>query len=260
MKTKPKQTLRNISTSLLLSGAFISAGAQAEVNFNAGLQTTSESNIYGAAIKANERSDRSTTLNASGVYYTTLGSGESTYFISQVGASKSKYTIYTVLDNASVSASVGLYQQLTQSLSAQLTGRGFSRSTKDTNRDSKGAGGTLEVKSQLGTTAWIKGFADYENSRANLNAYDNTGNTLGLSMGFLPWENTFASLGASQNKRNFTLSSFKTISNTFFVDLTQRLSKNWFLNGAYAMQGNSNNASTLSSKNNILSAAINMSF
>ena len=249
-----------MSTSLLFAGALVSAGAQAEVNFNAGLKTTSESNVYGATVKANELSDRYTTLNASGVYYTTLGSGDATYFIGQVGAASNKYITYLGLNSDSVSASVGLYQQLTQSFSAQLTGRGFSRSTENPNRDSTGSGGTLELKNQLGATSWIKGVADYENTTANLSSNDNTANTLGLSLGFMPLANTFASLGGSQNKRTYTLSGLETTSNTFYVDLTQRLSKNVFLNGAYATQDNSRSDSALSSKNNILSAAINLSF
>ena len=260
MQTKLKKNVRLVGTALLLAGALVSAGAQAEATFNAGLKSTGESNINGATVKANELSDRYTTLNASGVYYTALDSEKTSYFIGQVGASSNKYSTYTGLDNSSVGASVGLYQQLTRSWSAQLTGRGFSRSTEQTARDSKGWGSTLEIKNQLSATVWIKGVADYESSKANLNSNDNTGNTLGLSMGFLPLENTFASLGFNQNKRDFTLSSFKTTSNTYYVDLTQRLTKNWYLNGAYAMQDNSNNASDLSSKNNILSAAINLSF
>ena len=260
MQVKLKKNVYLLGSSLLFAGILVSAAAQADTTFNAGLKTTSESNINGATVQANELSDRYTTLNASGVYYTALDSEKTSYFIGQVGASSNKYSTYTGLDSSSVGASAGLYQQLTQSWSAQLTGRGFGRSTTNPDRDSKGWGSTLEIKNQLSTTVWIKGVADYESTKANLNSNDNTGNTLGLSMGFLPLENTFASLGFNQNKRNFTLSSFKTTSNTYYVDLTQRISKILYLNFAYAMQNNSNSASDLSSKNNILSAAINLSF
>ncbi len=260
MQTKPNKNLRLLTSFLLFAGALASTAAQAEVNFNLGLKRTSESNIYGATAQANELSDQYNTLNGSVVYYAALNRKETSYFIGQIGAASSKYIAYTDMDNSSGGASVGLYQQLTQSWSAQLTGRSTMRKTQNIDRDSIGTGGILEIKAQFGATGWIKGTADYEDSNANLSSNDNIANTLGLSMGFLPLQNTFASLGASQNKRVYTLSNYQATSNTIYVDLTQRLSQILFLNVAYAVQDNTNSVNALTAKNNILSAAINLSF
>ena len=89
MQTKLKKNVRLASRCLLFAGALASAAAQADTTFNAGLKTTSESNINGATVQANELSDRYTTLNASGVYYTALDSEKTSYFIGQVGDRKS---------------------------------------------------------------------------------------------------------------------------------------------------------------------------
>lgn len=261
MQTNLKKYVRQVSTSLLLAGTFASAGAQAEVTLNAGLKLTHESNINGSPIKSTEGSDNYATLNASAVYYTPLDSAQTTYFIGQVGALSSTYNKFDNLDNTALIASAGLYKQLSSRWSGQVTGRGFSRDTKQNDRDSTGWGTTLEVKNQLTPTVWVKGVADYEDSTANLRPFSYTGQTLGLSMGFLPLQNTFASLGYSHNTRNFdTASAFKTTSQTYFADVTQRLAKNWYLNGAYAYQDNNSNIAGTAYKNQILSAAINFSY
>ena len=261
MKRNLKKHVRLASTAVLLAGALASAGAQAEVTLNAGLKLTNESNINGSPVKSARLSDNYTTLNASAVYYTPLDSAQTTYFIGQVGALASAYSKYDSLDNTALIASAGLYRQFSSSWSGQVTGRGFNRDTKQNDRDSTGWGTTLEVKNQLTPTVWIKGVADYENSKANLRPFSYTAQTMGLSVGFLPLQNTFASLGYSHNTRKFdTAAVFKTTSQTYFVDVTQRLAKNWYLNGAYAYQDNDSNIARTDYTNHILSAAINFSF
>ena len=261
MQTKLNKHVRQVSTAVLLTGALVSAGAQAEVTLNAGLKLTNESNINGSPIKSTEGSDTYATLNASAVYYTTLDSAKTTYFIGQVGALTSAYNKFDNLDNTALIGSAGLWKQFSSSWSGQVTGRVFDRNTEQNNRDSTGWGTTLEIKNQLTPTVWIKGVADYEDSSANLSAFSYTGQTLGLSLGYLPLQNTFVSLGYSHATRDFdTVASFETTSQTYFVDVTQRLAKNWYLNGAYAYQDNDSNIARTDYTNHILSAAINFSF
>ena len=260
-KKLKKHHIWHMGASLLLVGAFIPAGAQADVTLNAGLKLTNETNINGSPVKSTEGSDTYATLNASAVYYTPLDSAKTTYFIGQVGALSSTFDKFDELNNTALIGSAGLYKQLSSSWSGQITGRGFGRDTKQNDRDSTGWGTTLEVKNQLTSTVWIKGVADYEDSSANRRHFSYTSPTLGLSMGFMPLENTFASLGYSHNTRDFdTDAAFKTTSQTYFVDVTQRLAKNWYLNGAYAYQDNDSNYAGTAYKNQIVSAAINLSF
>ena len=261
MQTKLNKHMRRAGTSLLLAGAFISAGAQAEVTLNAGLKLAHETNINGSPVKSTEGSDTYTTLNASAVYYTPLDSAQTTYFIGQVGAFSSTYNKFDNLDNTALIASAGLYKQLSSNWSGQITGRGFNRDTKQSDRDSTGWGTTLEIKNQLTPTVWIKGVADYEDSSANRNFFSYTGQALGLSLGYLPLQNTFVSLGYSHGKRDFdTASTFKTTTRTSFLDVSQRLAKNWYLNGAYAYQDNTSNIAGTAYKNQVLSVAINFSY
>ena len=262
MQTRPtkQKRMQQVGSSLLLAGALVS-GAQAEVALNAGLKLTHESNVNGAPVKSAQSSDTYTGLNASAVYYTPLDSAQTTYVIGQVGALSSMYNKFSNLDNTALIGSAGLYKQLSSSWSGQITGRGFNRDTKQSARNSTGWGSTLEIKNQLTPTVWIKGVADYEDSSANRNFFSYTGQALGLSLGYLPLQNTFVSLGYSHGTRDFdTVSAFKTTTQTYFLDVSQRLAKNWYLNGAYAYQDNTSNIVGTAYKNQVLSAAINFSY
>lgn len=247
----------------VLTGGLVAlmAPAQAEVTFNAGAKVTYESNVNGSPIKANQLSDSYLTLSTSAVYYTALDTANTTYFIGQAGAASSAYKNFDSLNNSMLMASAGLYKQFSPAWSGQATARGFGRDTKQSERDSKGMGMTLEIKNQLSQTIWVKGVADYEKSRANLDSFGYTGTTYGLNMGYLPLNNTFVNAGYSHNSRDFkTASIFKTTSQTLFGDVTQRIAKNWYLNAGYAYQKNDSNIAGTGYDNHIVSIGVNYSY
>lgn len=237
------------------------APAKAEVTLNAGAKVTHESNLNGSTTKENRLSDNFLTLNASAVYYTPLDAAKTSYFIGQLGAMSSTYRNFSSLNNSALVASAGLYQQFSPTWSGQFTARGFNRDTKQSERDSTGLGATFEIKNQLSQTLWIKGIADYENSNANLEAFGYTSKTFGVNSGYLPLKDTFINFGYSHNKREFkTASSFKTSSNTLYGDVTQRIAKNWYLNGGYAYQKNDSNIAGTEYNNHIVSIGVNYSY
>ena len=223
---------------------------------------SSESNVFGYPNKADELTDSYRVLNASAVYFTPLNATETTYFIGQVGANASKYSTYSSLDNSSVMASVGLYQQLSSSWSGTVTGSGFSRTTQLDANNAKGNGATLEIKNQLSETVWVKGSAAYNSSNTNLDKNSSSGKTYGLSMGYMPLQDTFLSLGYSRSVTDFknTAPFFQATSQTLYADVTQRLAKNVFLNGGYARQNNESNNAGSASNNNIVSLGLNFSY
>lgn len=236
----------------------------AEVSLNAGLRYSQDNNVNGSPdtpSKANQRSDTAQNLNASVVYYTPLDEARTRYFIGQIGAVNSSYNTYNNLDSSMLIASGGLYQQLAPTWSGQFMARGFSRKTKQTARDSGGFGGTLEIKKQFTPTLWIKGMADYESNRANLSAYRYTGNTWGLNLGYMPLENTFLTVGFSHNSRDFkTAAPFRTSTQTLFAEFSQRLTKNWYLNGGYAAMKNDSNYAGTAYTNHVLSLGVSCSY
>lgn len=239
----------------------LSFAAQAEVAVNAGAKVSHESNVNGSPIKANQLSDSYLALNASAVYYTALDAAQTSYFIGQLGASTSSYNRFNSLNNSMLGASAGLYKQLSPTWSGQVTGRGFVRDTKQSERDSKGMGATLEVKNQLSKALWVKGIVDYENSKAKLGAFGYRGATYGVNLGYLPLKDTFVNLGYSHAKRDFkTTSPFKTTSKTLFADVTQRIAKNWYVNGGYAYQDNNSNIAGTAYTNHIVSVGLNFSY
>ena len=251
------------STVFLACGFMLAGTAQADVTLNAGAKMSSESNVNGSPDQpttANQLRDSYRVLSASAVYFTPLDADKTSYFIGQVGANSSTYSKYNSLDNSSVMASVGLYQQLSSSWSGTVTGRGFSRTTKQDERNAKGNGATLEIKSQLSETAWAKGTADYESSNANLDNYSNTGKTYGLSLGYIPLKDTFLNLGYNQSVRDYKATSFQATSQTLYADVTQRLAKNWYLNGGYAVQKNVSNLAGSAYTNNIVSLGLSFSY
>lgn len=244
--------------------AVLAGSAHAEVTLNAGARVSHDNNVNGSPdtpTKANQRGDNYLSLNASAVYYTPLDAAKSRYFIGQAGVMSSTYNAFTTLNNSGLVATAGLYQQLSSTWSGQVTGRGFTRNTRQTARDSDGYGGTLELKKQLSQTVWVKAVADYEDSKANLTTYSYTGNTWGLNLGYLPLKDTFVNLGYSHNKRDFkSTAPFHSTSETMFVELSQRLAKNWFLNGGYAYGDNNSNYAGTAYTNHVVSAGVSLSY
>ena len=244
--------------------AALGGPAQAELTFNAGAKLSRDNNVNGSPdtpTKANQRGDNYLTLNASAVYFTPLDAAQTRYFIGQAGASTSAYNKFNNLDSSMLVASAGLWQQLSPTWSGQVTGRGFSRNTKQTDRDSSGFGATLEVKNQLSPTLWVKGVADYEDSKANLGMFSYTGGTYGVNLGYLPLPDTFVNLGYSHAKRDFkSTTPFVSKSQTLFAEVTQRLAKNWYLNGGYAHGRNASNVAGTAYTNHTVSLGLNFSY
>jgi len=236
---------------MLLAGSIciLPAQARAETNLNAAARISFDNNVNGSPdtpTKANQRSDSYETLSASGVYFTPLDTAKTWYFVGQVGAFTTIYNNYNNLNSSMLVGSGGLYKQLSPTWSIQGTGRGFSRFTRQVDRDSNGYGGTVELKQQLTKTLWIKGVGDYEVNVANLKAYSYTGTTWGANIGYLPFKDSFLTLGYSHNNRKFkTTLPFKTTSQTLYAEVSQRLSKSWYLTGGIAgMKSKSNYAGT----------------
>lgn len=242
----------------------LAGAAQAEVTFNAGAKLSHDNNVNGSPdspTKAGQISDNSVGLNVSAVYFTPLDTAQTRYFIGQVGASSSVYNKSKNLDSSMLVTSAGLWQQLSPTWSGQVTGRGFTRKTKQSDRDSGGFGGTLEIKNQLTPTLWVKGVADYEDSRANLGTYSYTGKTYGLNLGYLPLKETFVNLGYSHAKRDFkSATPFVSKSQTLFVDVSQQIAKNWFLNAGYAFGRNDSNVPGSAYTNHTVSVGVNFSY
>ena len=155
----------------------------------------------------------------------------------------------------------GFYKQLSPDWSGQLTGRGFIRDTRQDARDSGGLGATLEIKRQLGQKLWVKAVADYEDNKADLRAFSYTGQTYGVNFGYLPLQDTFVNFGYSHAKRDFdTASPFRTTTQTVFAEVTQRLAKNWYLNGGYAYRDNDSNVAGTAYTNHVVSLGLNFSY
>ena len=244
--------------------AALAGPAQAEVTFNAGAKLSHDNNVNGSPdtpTKANQLGDNYLTLSTSAVYYTPLDTAQTRYFIAQVGAFSSTYNKFNNLDSTMLVASAGLWQQLSPTWSGQVTGRSFSRNTKQTDRDSSGFGATLEIKNQLSPTLWVKGVADYEDSKANLGTFSYTGETYGVNLGYLPRKETFVNLGYSHAVRDFkSTSPFKATTQTLFADVSQQLAKNWYLNVGYALGRNDSNVAGTAYTNHTLSAGLSFSY
>lgn len=235
--------------------------AQAEITLNAGVRQSYQANLNGSTIKTNEKDDTYTGLSASMVYYTALDDARSVYFISNLGAQKTMFQKYDFLDSTAANLGLGLYKQLAPRWSAQLTGRGFMRDMQQKERDSNGWGTSAELKHQLTHTLWVKGVADYEDSKANLKAYNYTGKTVGVQAGAVPFKNTFVNIGYNHAKRDFdTATKFTTTTNMVFADVSQRLWEKVYLSGSYAFMRNSSNIEGTAYKDQIASLGLSVSY
>jgi len=256
----------NYLPALLSAAVFatLASPVQADVTLNAGAKVSYENNVNGAPDTpntSNRLSDSYLTLSTSAVYFTPIDTAKTSYFIGQIGASSTVYNKFNGLNNSALVASIGLYQQLSTSWSGQVTGRGFIRDTKQSARDSDGFGATLEIKNQLTQTVWIKGFADYEDSKADLSAFSYSGETYGVNLGYLPLKDTFLNLGYSHATRDFkSATTFESKTQTLFADVTQRIAKNWYLSGGYAYQDNDSNIAGTGYDNHIVSVGLNFSY
>ena len=240
------------------------AAVQADLTFNAGAKLSRDNNVNGSPdtpTKANQLSDNYLSLSTSAVYFTPLDAAQTRYFIGQVGAFSSVYNKFNNLDSSMLMASAGLWQQLSPTWSGQLTGRGFTRTTKQNDRNSSGFGGSLEIKNQLTPTLWIKGVADYEDSKANLGTFSYIGKTYGVNLGYQPRKETFVNLGYSQAARDFkSTTPFRATTQTLFADVSQQLSENWYLNVGYAFGRNDSNVAGTAYTNHTLSAGLSFSY
>lgn len=260
MQEKTKHRVRQAGV-VFLAGALTAVVAQADVTVNAGARLNYDSNVNGAPNDSSRLSDTYTSLNASAVYSKALDRAQTAYFIGQAGVLANRYNKYDNLDNTALVASAGLFKQLSSSWSGQVTGRGFNRDAKQDARDSTGWGTTLEIKNQLTPTVWVKGIVDYEDSNANLNSFSYTGKSLGLNIGYLPRPNTFVSLGYNRAILDFkTSAAFRTTSDAYYVEVTQKLTKNWYLNGTVAHQNNDSNIAGTAYNKPMVSLGINYSF
>ena len=261
MRFNPLPAMANAA--VLAGGLGLAVTAHADITLNAGAKLTYETNVNGSPDEpttANQESDTYLTLNASAVYYTPLDSAKTSYFIGQVGALASAYDRFDNLDNSMLIASAGFYKQLSPNWSGQFTGRGFIRDTQQDARDSDGLGATLEIKRQLGQKLWVKAVVDYEDNKADLQAFSYTGETYGVNFGYLPLKDTFINFGYSHAKRDFdSTSPFRTTVQTMFAEVTQRLAKNWYLNGGYAYRDNDSNVAGTAYTNHIVSLGLNFS-
>ncbi|MCK9381056.1 MAG: DUF2860 domain-containing protein [Sulfuritalea sp.] len=258
--------LRHTLPVVVMAGALVVlvSPAQAETTLNAGARLSYDSNVNGSPdtpSKANQLSDNFLSLSASAVYFTPLNDAQTNYFIGQVGASTSAYNKFNNLNSSMLMASAGIYRQLSATWSGQIMGRAFTRETRQDERDSNGVGATLEIKKQLSQTVWVKGVVDYEDNKANLSAFSSTGKTYGVNLGYLPLTDTFVNLGYSQAKRDFKSSlPFDATTETLFAEVTQRLAKNWYLNGGYAYMRNDSNFPGTAYTNQVLSLGLSFSY
>lgn len=235
--------------------------ALADVTFNADARMFHDNNVNGSPTKANQLGDSYLSLGASATYFKPLDAEQTRYFIGQAGVNSSTFSKFNNLDSTGLTASAGLYQQLSTDWSAQLTGRGFGRNTKQSDRNSSGLGGTLELKNQLSSTLWVKGVVDYEDSKANLATYSYTGKTFGVNLGYLPLPDTFINVGYSRAKRDFKSAlPFSSTTQTLFVELSQQIAKNWYLNFGFAQGHNDSNIPGTAYNNRVLSAGLSFSY
>lgn len=258
--------LGNTFSIVVAAGSLVVAvgSACAETTLNAGARLSNDSNVNGSPdtpSKANQLSDNFLSLSASAVYFKPLNDAQTNYFIGQVGASTSIYNKFSNLNSSMLIASAGIYRQLSTTWSGQIMGRGFRRDTRQSERDSNGVGAALEIKKQLSSTLWVKGIADYEDNKANLSSFSSTGETYGLNLGYLPLTDTFVNLGYSQARRDFKSSlPFNATTDTLFVEVTQRLARNWYLNGGYAHMKNDSNFPGTAYTNQVLSLGLSFSY
>ncbi|WP_151447359.1 hypothetical protein [Lacisediminimonas profundi] len=244
--------------------AVLAASSHAEVTLNAGARLSHDSNVNGSPdlpTKANQRSDSFLALSASAVYFTPLNREQTDYFVGQVGALVSRYNNFSNLDSSTLMGSAGFYRQFSPKWSGQLTGRAFVRETRQHDRDSSGYGATAEIKRQLTQTVWLKGVADYEDNRANLSTFSSTGPTYAVSLGYLPNKDRFINLGFSHASRDFkSTTPFNTKSKTWFLEGTEKVSKNWYLSLGYAFQDNDSNFAGTAYTSHIVSAGLSFSY
>lgn len=261
-----RYSLHSVIPPLLLAGllAALSCPVLAEVSLNVGARLSHDNNVNGSPdrpSKVNQLSDSFLSLSASAVYFKPLDEAQTDYFIGQVGVQTSSYDKFNNLNSSMLVGGAGFYRQLSPTWSGQVMGRAFRRDTRQHERDSNGVGASLEIKKQLNQALWVKGLADYEDSKANLRSFSYSGATYGVHLGYLPRADTFVNLGYSHSARDFnSVVTFNTTTQTLFTEVTERLSKNWYLSGGYAYMKNDSNFAGTAYTNQVLSLGVSFSY
>lgn len=163
---------------IFLSGFVFTSKASGGLILDFGVKGTYEDNINGSPADADKKGDFYTTLSASAGGYTEAAQG--TFLFLRGDVATYLYNKYDDLNVSIFGISAGVYKELGDVLSAQISLKGRIKEFKGEPRDSNAFGGTFELKQQITSKFWIKEGYEYENNDADSNIFSYKAHSVGV--------------------------------------------------------------------------------
>ncbi len=244
---------------LLLSTFALAASAYGALTMEAGVKGVYEDNVNGSSSDINKKDDYYSIVSAGIGGYTAVS--KHTFLFVRGDIAGYYYNKYSDLDSNQAGISTGVYKELNNVLSIQVTLKGKVKEFKGTPRDSNALGGAFEFKQQISPRLWVKEGYEYEHNNADSNLFSYNSHAVGAWSGFLITPRTMLNLGYSYLTRKYDdVGGFRTTSHTISAGVVRQLMKKVYLNVAYDLQFNDSNISNTDYTDNIFSVGVRYSY
>jgi hypothetical protein len=169
----------------------------------------------------------------------------------------SSYSTYQDLDSTIAGAAAGITRQLGTVLSARLTAAGRLKAFGDSQRNSTGYSGILELKQRITPLVWFREGYEYERNNADTALFSYTGNSVWAGLGYGLSDTWTLSLGYTYLVREYEEpAGFKITSHSVSTGIRKELSRTWHVAAGYERAMSTANSDGARSTNNIYSVSV----
>ena len=175
-------------------------------------------------------------------HFTPLANKRSAFIVkADVGAAR--MDTFTVLDNESFGASLGLFHGFSRTQSLTATVGGSARRYDDSLRDTESYYAQLGLKQKLSDSFWLREAAVYDAGQAKSSSAEYTGVGVNGSLNWAPAKPTLFTLGAGWNERDYNVTvANKRTSTSVSLGLVQQLGAVMYVRLGATAQTNKTNA------------------
>jgi hypothetical protein len=243
----------------MLSSFVLIPIASAGLILDAGVKGVYESNITLSPSDVNKQGDYYSLLTAALGGYTEIQ--KDVYLFLRGDGAGYLYNKFDDLNSVMGGISPGIYTKWGNqfSLLAKLNGR--IKNFKDSRRNSRSLGGTLELKQQIYPQFALKEGYEYEDNKADSTFFTYKGHAFGIWSEYQIFPETLINFGYNYTTRKFDDSLNSTFNyHTFSVGITQELVKKIYLNAGYGYQLINTSISNTNTNNHIFNVGVSYSF
>ena len=243
----------------MLSSLALIPIASAGLILDAGAKGVYESNITLSPSDVNKKGDYYSLLTGALGGYTEIQ--KDVYLFVRGDGAGYIFSKLSDLNSVIGGISPGIYAKWGDQFSIQAKLNGRIKNFKDSQRNSRSWGGTLELKQQIFPQLALKEGYEYEDNKADSSLFTYRGHAFGIWSEYKVIPKTMINGGYNYTTRKFDDSLSSNFNyHTFSVGVTQELVKKVYLNAGYGFQLINTNVANTSNNNHIVSVGVSYSF